>query len=275
MNLRPSPIAGRWYPGSESRLATAVDDYLNRAEASPPDGSVIGLIAPHAGHVYSGGVAAHAFKTVRGQTFEIVAVISPSHFHDDGLLLTSEHEGYATPLGAVTIDGEAVSRLREALGPLGLIPIRRDQEHAIEIELPFLQRALANEFALVPVMMREQSPAIARALGMALSQVLAGRRALIVGSSDLAHFYNQTETNALDAVMLKQIEAFDPEGVGHAQDAGVGYACGHGAIMATLWAAQALGATHAHVLKHATSGDINGDYSSVVGYGAAVLWKEP
>jgi AmmeMemoRadiSam system protein B len=274
MNLRPSPIAGRWYPGQADRLAASIDDFLDKADAPPPEGDVVGLIAPHAGHVYSGAVAAHAFKTVRGQAFDIVAIISPSHFHDDGLLLTSGHAAYATPLGEVPVDRAAVEQLRAELGPFGLVAIRRDQEHAIEIELPFLQRALSGEFALLPVMVREQSAAVARALGVMLAKVLAGKRALIVGSSDLAHFQSQDQTNALDAVMLKQIEAFDPEGVERAQDSGRGFACGYGAVMATLWAARALGADHAHVLTHATSGDVNGDYSSVVGYGAAVLWKE-
>ncbi len=274
MDLRPSPIAGRWYPGQASQLTEAVDDFINTAHLALPAGEALGLIAPHAGHTYSGGVAGHAFKAVQGARFEVVAVLCPSHFHDDGPLLTSGHAAYHTPLGDVPVARETMAQLRAALTPIPLIEIRHDHEHAIEIELPFLQRALAGDFKLLPVMMRDQSAPIARALGQALAEVLAGQSTLIVGSSDLAHFLSQTETNRLDAEMLKQVEAFDPEGVLRTQESGRGFACGPGAIAATLWATRALGATRAHVVKHATSGDVSGDYTSVVGYGAVMIWKE-
>jgi AmmeMemoRadiSam system protein B len=182
----------------------------------------------------------------------------------------------------VAVDREAAARLRAELaaalslpGDVALAAIRHDREHAIEIELPFLQRVLAADFKLIPVMLRDQSPRTARALGLALAKVLreAGHRALIVGSSDLSHYYPQPIAKKLDAEMLKQIDAFDPEGVLAAEAEGKGFACGHGAIAATLWAARELGANHAQVLKHATSGDTSGDYSQVVGYGAAVIWR--
>jgi hypothetical protein len=274
MDLRPSPIAGRWYPGQAARLTDSVDEYLNTADLAPPNGEVVGLIAPHAGHMYSGAVAGHAFKAVQGARFDVAAVLCPSHFHDDGPLLTSGHTAYHTPLGDVPVAHEVIGQLRAALGSVSLVAIRHDREHAIEIELPFLQRALAGEFKLLPVMLRDQTAPVARALGQALADVLAGQRALIVGSSDLAHFLSQAETESLDAEMLNQIDAFDPDGVLLTQAAGRGFACGHGAIAAALWAARALGATRARVVKHATSGDVSGDYASVVGYGAAVVWKE-
>ena len=283
MDLRPSPIAGQWYAGHAPVLAQSVDSYLEAATAAAPPGEIVGVIAPHAGHKYSGAVAAYAFQAVRAAPVKTVAILCPSHFHDDGPLLTSAHAAYATPLGAVEVDREAVARLRAELaaalrlpGDLALAAVRHDHEHAIEIELPFLQRVLPEGFTLIPVMLRDQSPRVARALGLALANVLraAGRRALVVGSSDLSHFYPQALADRLDAEMLKQIDAFDPEGVLAAEAEGRGFACGHGAIAATLWATHELGATHARVLKHATSGDVSGDYSQVVGYGAAVIWKE-
>lgn len=274
MDLRPSPIAGRWYPGQATQLVASVDENLHAAPSAPPDGPVLGLIAPHAGHLYSGSVAGQAFKTIQGARFEVVAILGPSHFHADGPLLTSGHAAYHTPLGEVPVAQALATQLRATLAPIPFVAIRNDREHAIEIELPFLQRALADEFQLLPIMMRDQSAPVARALGQALAAVLTGRNALIVGSSDLAHFLTQAETDALDAEMLKQVNAFDPEGVLQTHQSGRGFACGHGAIAATLWAARALGATHARVLKHATSGDVSGDYTSVVGYGAAVIWKE-
>lgn len=274
MDLRPSPIAGRWYSGQATQLSASVDEDLRTANLVLPDGPVVGLIVPHAGHLYSGGVAGHAFKAVQGAHFDVVAILCPSHFHDDGPLLTSGHAAYHTPLGEVMVAHEAVTHLRAALAPLPLVAIRHDHEHAIEIEVPFLQRALTGGFQLLPLMLRDQSAPVARALGQALAQVLAGQNALIVGSSDLAHFLSQAETNVLDAEMLKQVAAFDPEGVLRAHASGQGFACGHGALAATLWATRALGATDIRVVKHATSGDVSGDYASVVGYGAAVIWKK-
>lgn len=274
MDLRPSPIVGRWYPRQATQLIASVDEDLHATHPVLPDGPVVGLIAPHAGHLYSGRVAGCAFQAVHGARAEIVAIVCPSHFHDDGPLLTSGHAAYHTPLGPVPVAHEAVTQLHAGLASIPLVAIRHDHEHAIEIELPFLQRALSGEFQLLPIMMRDQSAPVARALGQALAEVLAGHTALVVGSSDLAHFLSQAETERLDGELLKHVAAFDPEGVLQAHESGRGFACGHGAIAATLWAARALGATRARVVQHATSGDVSGDYTSVVGYGAAVIWKE-
>lgn len=281
--VRPSPIAGRWYPGEAAELQAAVDEYLALAAppVRPPAAHILALIVPHAGHVFSGPVAAHAYTLLQGAAVDTVAILCPSHFHDDGRIVTTTHAAYQTPLGQVAVDGAALTQLRPLLAQaLGRPPqetlaaIGHDREHAIEIELPFLQRVLAPGFTLLPLMLREQSAPLAQALGQALVTVLQGRRVLIVGSSDLSHFYTQAMAHRLDAEMLKQIAAFDPAGVLATEKAGRGFACGHGAIAATLWAAQALGAAHIQVVNYATSGDVSGDYTQVVGYGAAVAWKD-
>lgn len=271
-DIRPSPIAGRWYPGSAAALAGSVDRYLAEAIVDPPPGALVAVIAPHAGHQYSGHVAAHAFKCAQGMEVDTVAVISPSHYVDLAPLLTTTHEAYSTPLGSILVDRDALDQIGEAVA---LLPIARDPEHSLEIELPFLQRALGGDgaFKLIPVMMRDQTPAVAEALGHALAGVLRGRKALLVGSSDLSHFYPRRVAERLDATVLERIEAFDPAGVLAAEEEGKGFACGRGAIAAVLWAARDLGATHAKTVKHATSGEVTGDYESVVGYGAAVVWR--
>jgi AmmeMemoRadiSam system protein B len=215
-------------------------------------------------------VAAHAFRCAQGRDFEDVAVLCPSHYVDYAPVLTSAHSAYRTPLGDVPVDHETLALVRAAV-PMMLVA--RDPEHALEIELPFLQRALGAGFKLVPIMLREQSRALAEALGQALAEALRGRRALLVASSDLAHFQPQAATEALDGYMLGRIAALDPAGVLEAEAAGRGVACGKGAIAAVLWAALALGATGAQTVLHATSGDVTGDYGAVVGYGAAAIWK--
>jgi hypothetical protein len=168
--------------------------------------------------------------------------------------------------------------LQEELG-LKLKSVARDMEHSLEIELPFLQRALAKPFSLVPVMVRDQSAAVARGLGKALARLisgdeaLAGQSAILVASTDLSHFYPQQVAEALDAEVLRQVDALDPAGVIEVEEQGKGFACGRGALAAVLWAAKELGADHARVLHHATSGDVTGDFDRVVGYGAAVVTR--
>lgn len=275
-DVRPSPIAGQWYPGSARRLAESVDEYLHAARLPDLPGEVVGIFAPHAGHVYSGAVAGWAFAALRGLTPEVVAVVSPMHQGYPQPLLTSAHQAYATPLGDVPVDLAVVealdSALRLQLG-YGLHQVQRDREHSLEIELPFLQRALAAPFNLLPVMVRDVSPQAMQALAGGLVKALAGRRALLVASSDLSHFYPQRIANLLDREMLRRIEAFDPLAVLRAEDEEKGFACGRGPIAAVLWAAQALGADQVRVLQYATSGDVTGDYTQVVGYGAGVILK--
>jgi AmmeMemoRadiSam system protein B len=278
LDIRPSPIAGQWYSGDARRLAASVDRYLAEATLPALAGEVVAVMAPHAGHIYSGPVAGYAFA-LRGLPAELVAVISPMHHFALPALLTTAHAAYYTPLGDLLVDAEAVraldARLKEKLGA-GLAYVKNDPEHSLEIELPFLQRALAAElgqpapFRLLPVMVRDQSERVVQALGQALAEVLAGRKAVLVASTDLSHFYPQEVAQALDSELLRRVAAFDPHGVLSAEEEGVGFACGRGALAAVMWAAQALGADTVQVLHHATSGEVTGDYTQVVGYGAAV-----
>jgi MEMO1 family protein len=274
--VRPSPIAGAWYEGDPKALAHMVDQYLDRAELPELPGQVIAVVAPHAGHIYSGPVAGYAFATVRGGTYDLVAVLSPMHQAYYEPLLTTAHAAYATPLGEVPVEKETIEQLdaylQAALG-LGLKPVAYDREHSLEIELPFLQRALSSDFKLLPVMVRSQSANISKALGLALAKTIRGRNALVVASTDLSHFYDQKEAVAFDQEMLRRIESFSPEDVFSAEADEKGFACGLGALTAAMWAARALGADTVRVLRHATSGDVTGDYASVVGYGAAVILK--
>lgn len=276
LDLRPSPIAGQWYPGNPNRLASSVDDFIRSAELPEIAGDVIAIITPHAGHVYSGGVAGHAFAAVKGLSPEIVAVVSPMHQPYLEGLLTSGHDAYQTPLGSIPIDRETIqaldSLLQQKLG-FGLTPVRNDREHSLEIELPFLQRALEGSFDLLPVMVRDQSLRVTQTLGLSLARVLSGKKALLVASTDLSHFYPQEVANQYDQELLSRIKAFDPAAVLRAETEHKAYACGRGAVAAVLWAAQALGADQVQILKYATSGDVSSDYHQVVGYGAAVVTK--
>jgi AmmeMemoRadiSam system protein B len=271
--VRPSPLAGKWYEGNPKALARAIDQYLDQPELP---GEVVAVIAPHAGHIYSGPVAGYAFAAIRGRTPDLVAVLSPMHQATYEPLLTTAHAAYSTPLGQIPVDEKTVaeldSHLKHVLG-YGLSRVAYDQEHSLEIELPFLQRSLAGDFKLLPVMVRAQSPKVSEQLGTALAETLRGRNTLLVASTDLSHFYSQNEALAYDTEMLRRIETFSPQDVFCAEEEAKGFACGLGALTAVLWAAKGLGADTVKVLHHATSGDVTGDYSSVVGYGAAVILK--
>jgi len=276
VDVRPSPIAGTWYEGNAEALARSVDEYLSDAKLPELGGDVIAVIAPHAGHVYSGSVAGYSFAALRDREPDLVVVVAPMHQYYREILITTSHDAYRTPLGDIPVDkvtlNELDAILRTDLG-FGLSPVSKDPEHSLEIELPFLQRALKSDWKLLPIMVRAQKPQVSEGLGKALAQVLRDKNFVLVASTDLSHFYNQHAAISFDRAMLDAIEAFDPDGAFELERTEKGFACGLGAFTAVLWASRGLGANKAKVLRHATSGDVTGDYSSVVGYGAAVVLK--
>lgn len=276
LDVRPSPIAGRWYESNPNRLARQIDAYLDTARIPDIQGEVIGLVAPHAGHRYSGLTAAHAFKTVQGNAYDLVVIISPFHDLFPGSLITSSHTAYATPLGNVPVDQAALKALDLGITALTGSPIKRishDTEHSLEIELPFLQRSLQGAFSLLPIMVRSRDAREMQSLGEAVAGIAVKQRTLLVASSDLSHFYPENQAEILDAFLEKQILAMSPKGVLDADITGKGFACGAGAISAVLWAAINLKANTSILLHHSTSGDETGDHRSVVGYGAAAILR--
>ena len=273
-DIRPSPIAGQWYQSDPGRLARVVDRYIASARLPDFNGEVIAVMAPHAGHRYSGPVAGYSFAALRGSTPDVVAVVSPMHHPYYEPLLTTAHQAYFTPLGTIEVDHELVDELDSLLEDQSGIELKRvshDPEHSLEIELPFLQRALNNPFKLLPIMVREQNVFIAQNLGQGLAEVLRDRQAALVASTDLSHFYPQQVAEKYDREFLKQVEAFDPVMVIDIENQGKGFACGRGALAAVMWAARSLGADQARILNYATSGDVTGDRSQVVGYAAAAF----
>src|SRR5215212_1965598 len=204
LDVRPSPIAGKWYESDPKMLARIVDEYLDEAQLPALDGEVIAVVAPHAGHIYSGGVAGYAFAAVRGRTPDLVAVIAPMHHPYSEPLITTGHDAYTTPLGEIPVDKDTLYQLdmvlKSGLG-FGLAPVPRDPEHSLEIELPFLQRALSSAWKLLPVMVRAREPSVSEQVGKALAQVLRDKNFLLVASTDLSHFYNQQSALTYDRAM--------------------------------------------------------------------------
>lgn len=271
-NIRPAAVAGTWYPGAAPALARAVDGYLAQAAAGPaPDlDLLVALIAPHAGLMYSGPVAAHAYRIVRGRSFEVVVLVGPSHFVGfDGVSIIAAG-GFATPFGVAAIDEEAAGAIMAASPIVREYPAAHAREHSLEMQLPFVQH-VAPSAPIVPLVMGLQSAATARALGAALGTALGNRRALLVASTDLSHYHDAATAARLDAVVIDHVARFDPEGLQRALDRTPDHACGGGPAVAVMYAARALGARDAAVLNYADSGDVSGDKSSVVGYLAAAM----
>ncbi len=265
--VRPSPIAGQWYPGTAEGLAATVDGFLANVPAQPLDGQVVGLVAPHAGYPFSGQVAAYAYKQVQGKQFGRVVVLSPSHVPYPGALLVTAHHYYATPLGNVEVDEAVVSRLAQRVR---LTSVEFDEEHSLEIQLPFLQRAI-GEFRLVPVMMRDQSWEDCQQMAAALDEVLGQERPLVVASSDLCHAYSYQRVLATDATTLAALERGDPLAFWQTAYRGEG-ACGFGPITTLLLLGQRWGASRIVVLQATNSGDVTGQKNGyVVGYAAAAV----
>jgi AmmeMemoRadiSam system protein B len=208
---------------------------------------------------------------------DVVVVLSPLHYHHPAHVVTTGHSAYATPLGSLPVHHELLDQFGQELDQtagLGFQRVRNDNEHSLEIELPFLQRALPGTFQLLPLMLSDQSHTTAEAVGRSVAAVVSGHSTIIVASTDLSHFYPQEVAEGFDKEVLSRLEAFDPTGVLAAEEEGVGFACGRGAMAAGLWAARKLGADRVRILKYATSGDVTGDYASVVGYGAAVIFRQ-
>jgi MEMO1 family protein len=272
--IRPAAVAGTWYPGSAAALGQAVDGHLSRAATAAVDhfDPLIALIAPHAGLMYSGPVAAHAYGLLHRRAFDVIVLVGPSHFVAFDGVAIYRAGGFQTPFGIAPVDERCAADIMKAAPIVREHGAAHSREHSLEMQLPFVQR-LAPSTPIVPLVMGFQSAATARALGAALGTVLAGRRALLVASTDLSHYHDAATAARLDGVVIDHVARFDVDGLQRALDLTPDHACGGGPMVAVMRAAHALGARDAVVLDHRDSGDVSGDKSSVVGYMAAALGK--
>lgn len=270
--IREPAIAGTWYPGSQAELRQQVTSYLTGVpskDAVQPT-NIVALIAPHAGYAYSGQVAAHAYKQIDGRRFDTVVVIAPSHRVPFSGVAVYDRGGFRTPLGVMELDRTLIAALEKKDKRIRFVPDAHTKEHALEIQLPFLQ-VLLPQARLVPLLMGDQDRATCEALAEALASACAGKSVLIVASSDLSHFHAYDAAKKLDQVVIDQVSAFDPDGLLDALAQSRCEACGGGPMVTAMLAARKLGATRSKVLQYANSGDVTGDRSRVVGYMAAVL----
>jgi len=277
-SIRQSVIAGSWYPGSQAALARTVDDYMSRAAAEPLlPGRLVGLICPHAGYAYSGPTAAYAYHQLLGRDIDTVVLMGPSHRAWVGDYAVSVEDAYQTPLGLVPLDLDFIAALANRVP---LTRVRRDAEHSLEIQLPFLQRRLAA-FQLVPIMMSADNPAAAQLLAGALVDAIRARperagRTLLVASSDLHHIEDYDQVVRRDQRVVDAVAANDLEALTEVLMDRGSTVCGRMPILTVFYAGRALGAGRTAVLHHTTSGDVTGDRGPgqyTVGYMAAALYE--
>jgi AmmeMemoRadiSam system protein B len=289
--VRPAAVAGGFYPGNPKRLSQDIENFLSQADQEKLGTPVIGLIAPHAGYVYSGSVAAWAYKTVQGRAFDLVIVAGTSHSYRYRGVSIYDGDAYATPLGEVPIDRELAGKLVEA-NPLiqwnakaygvggGTV---HDPEHSLEVQLPFLQKVLTKKFKFIPLLFGSQDLSVCQKVADTLAAILKkeNKKVLLVASTDLTHFPTYDDANQIDPLTLNHIAAmqigplakyFDTYNLRKTPNLAT-LACGRAGIYLTLLTAQKLGAKHGKVIKYANSADVPiGDKYRVVGYGAVAFY---
>lgn len=267
--LRKAAVAGSWYPADADALAREVDRYLDEAD-DPPSGQPLALIAPHAGLMYSGPVAAYSYKLLAGHEIDVAVLVGPSHYVGFDGVAIYDRGAFDTPFGPMPISAHCADAIALGSPMIRQHPMAHAREHSLEMQLPFLKRVLPNA-EIVPLVMGHQRRETAYALGEAIAAAVKGRRAVLIASTDLSHYQSAETAAKLDNKVMQQVLRFDPDGLMTALEAFPDHACGGGPTVSVMLAAKALGARDARVLKYGDSGDVSGDKDAVVGYLAAAF----
>lgn len=268
-SLHTAVVAGQFYPGTAKELRTTLAGYFKNITTSSPQSHISALVVPHAGYRYSGSIAAQAYATVQACSYDAVVVIAPSHYDAfDGVAVWDG--SYATPLGTTIHDATLVKHLTSIDPRVQCSSLGHGDEHALEVQIPFVQYVLPD-VPVVSMVMGNQSSEMCHTLAQILTQVSQNRSVLVVASSDLSHFYPQHEAEQRDARVLERLTAFDPEGLLQQLQTGECEACGGGAMAVAMLFGKMQKSDTVTVLQYATSGDVMGDTERVVGYAAATI----
>jgi MEMO1 family protein len=274
--IRTPAVAGRFYPGQADELLRDVREYTSAIDGGSEAGHVrgIGCVAPHAGYIYSGAVAGAVYSRL-----EIPAhcvILCPNHTGKGRPLAVMASTAWQTPLGEVAADAEMGARLLRRFPVLEEDSAAHRGEHAIEVQLPFLQ-AQQPELQIAPITVGTSNFDVLRGLGEALADVIGEveedrkEKVLIVASSDMNHYEPDAVTRVKDHKAIERVLAMDARGLWEVVMNEDITMCGFGPTIVMLTAAKLLGATSATLVKYATSGDVSGDYESVVGYAGIIV----
>lgn len=279
--VREPAVAGGFYPADPKTLSAMITDMLAKATPAPVEGEIVAAVAPHAGYPYSGPVAAWTYAALKNRKYARVVVIAPSHYAAFDFTSAYDGDAYQTPLGTIPVDKQFIGKLAQMSSSIhiseqGHAASANGGEHAIEVELPWLQTVLGS-FELVPIVMGDQSYQSSRELGVALAKLISSERepgeTLILASSDLSHYHTYNQAETIDHNTLEALAEWDYFSMSRNFDARVWEACGGGPIVAAMIYSERMGATKAQVLRYANSGDTGGDHTRVVGYSADLFVK--
>jgi len=275
---RPCVACGGFYTADSGQLSAEVAGYLRKDSSGvKTQGPVYGLLVPHAGYHYSGKIAAEAYARLTGD-YDVVAVIGTAHYVPVKAAALMKG-AFETPLGAVPVDGELADKLAQDKELFEIQPEAHAREHSVEVQLPFLIKKLKKPFKILPIVLNTGDYDTAAKIGAALGRALAGRKALVVVSTDFSHYPPADTARISDLSALAALESMDSRyfflanaALMSVRPAGLEcVACGEAAVIAGMEAVKQMGANRAYVLKYANSGELTGDGKRSVGYAAAVF----
>ena len=268
--IRKPVWAGQFYPASREPLTSMIDGFLRQVETSlSSDKDIRAVIAPHAGYVYSGQTAAWAYKQVMGRPYRTVVILAPSHrFGFKGCSIYTQG-GFETPLGVAKIDASRAAELARKTG-YSFLASAHLQEHAVEVQVPFIQRVLP-EARIVPVVMGIPDKKTIDRLAGALAELMAEADVLVVASTDMSHFLPKNEASRLDGETAALLQALNTKELVRKVEKHENIMCGGAPVAAALLAAQRLGPAAVDILAYSDSSDAGAPGDSVVGYLAAAV----
>jgi len=278
-NIRP--WAGRLCSSSGIELRETISKYLSLADLYSFNGEIIGLWGPHAGYMFSGQIAANAYKLVQGRKYDAVILVGPNHYAPLTCGSIGPWGGYQTPLGVVSVDTQLADQIRSATTLLDNVPAAHRNEHSIEMHIPFVQTVLPG-VPIVPILIPNLSYQDCARVAKAIAKSVKGKKVLLVASADMSHFPNYNDAYDVDLRILDAVALSNPQKVMDLNKSlvqknipGLDCAlCGPGALVTVMLACQQLKADQVEVLPYANSGDVTGERHRVVGYGAAIFYKD-
>ena len=283
LKVRHPAVAGSWYAGSPAGLRTQIEKCFTH-ELGPSElpkvveegpRNLVGLVCPHAGYMYSGPVAAHAYYRLAGDGKpDTIVIFSPNHTGRGSALAVMNEGVWRTPLGDVEIDSEIADRISSESRIVDVDDRAHAYEHSIELQLPFLQYLYSSAFKLVPISFLMQDLESSRDVGQATAKALSGKNALVIASTDMTHYEPQKRANEKDKMAIDAAIKMDEKQYYSTVESLAISTCGYGPTIAAIVAAKALGAQKAQLLCYKTSGDITGDFSGVVGYASIAFMKK-
>ena len=277
MEVRTPAVSGTFYPDGEKELKSLIHDCFTHPIGPgkiPPTNSeqkIYGVICPHAGFVYSGPVACHSFYSISSSASKLAIITGPNHYGIGQSIASMIDVSWKTPLGLVEVDSESALELRDGLDILELDSFSHSKEHSIEVQVPMLQETFSHEMKILPVSLINQEQKTATKVGSAIAKIAQKKDALLIGSSDFTHYEENEFAHRQDLALIDPILKLDVDEFYKILYERHVTACGFGAIASTMIACKELGATEGKLLKYATSGDVSGDKSSVVGYASIIF----